>query len=147
MTKPTRGKIILIVLGILLVALLIVWKVAAWKDFDGNVTGTKVEGDKTVSPTNWLNRIYYAHLGGWKVVTVFEVSEEAAAAGYEVGYKAFNGETKVQGKINHERRFRMKNGYEDCTFFAIDHEGKEVPLIVVARTTKDDATYFDAPLH
>jgi hypothetical protein len=146
MTPRTRGIIVVAVL-VLMVTSFIFLKVSAWKDFDGTVKGTKVEGDKSVSPTTFLNRIYYAHLGGWKAITVFEVSEEAAENGYDIGYRAFDGETKVQGKVNHERRFRMKNGYEDCIFFAIDHEGKEIPLTIVARATTDDATYFDAPPH
>lgn len=147
MTARTRGTIVLILLGIMVLTIFIILKVTAWKDYDNTVVGTKVEGDKSISPTTFLRRIYYAHLGGWKVVTVFEVSEEAAENGYDIGYRAFDGETKVEGKVNHERRFRMKNGYEDCIFFAIDHEGKEASLTVIARTTKDDATYFDAPLH
>lgn len=146
MKKPTRRTIVLVILLAIPLTLLVAWKVTMWKEFPSTVQGTLAKGDPSVSPTTWYNHWYMAKWG-WKTVTVFEVSEEAAENGYDIGYKPFEGKTRVEGKTNHERRFRMKNGFEDCTFFAIDKDGKEVPLTVVARTTKDDATYEDAPLH
>lgn len=117
-----------------------------WKQYEGYVTGTKTEGDKSVTPTRWWNHLYSA-LVSWKVVTVFEVPEQAARSGYKIGYLAFNGEAMIEDKVNHSRRFRMKNGHEDCTFFAITRDGEEVPLKVVARTVKNDEAYADVPLH
>lgn len=53
----------------------------------------------------------------------------------------------IEDKLNHSRRFRMKNGHEDCTFFAITRDGEEIPLKVVVRTVKNDEVYADVPLH
>ncbi len=117
-----------------------------WNRHQGEVRGIRVEGDKLVSPTKWWNHLYLA-LWGWKTVTVFEVSDEDARRGYRLGYLPFDGKAMVESKVNHDRQFRMKNGYEDCTFFAFaPADGKEVALNVIARTPKDGA-YQHAPLH
>ena len=117
-----------------------------WSSYKGSVQGVKVEGDKSAPPTKWYNHLILA-LWGWKVVTVFEVSEGAARIGYQVGYMPFDGKGMVESKVNYDRRFRMKNGHEDCTFFAVNPKGEEVALKVVTRTMKDDPAYQDAPLH
>ena len=44
-------------------------------------------------------------------------------------------------------RARLKNGHEDCTFFAVTLDGIEAPLKVVARSNVKEAAYQDAPLH
>lgn len=118
-----------------------------WKRYEkGTAQGTHVQGDASTPPTRWWNHWYLA-LWGWKIVTVFEVSADDAAQGYQVGYLPFDGDPKVEGKLNHSRRFRMKNGHEDCTFFAVTIDGQEVPLTVIARTDIQDTKYHDAPLH
>ncbi len=117
-----------------------------WTEYLGKVTGVRVEGDKTVSPTRWWNHLWLV-LVGWKVVTVFEVSAEDAEQGYRIGYIAFDGKTMVESTVHHDRRFRMKNGHEDCSFFAVTINGREVPLTIITRTVKNDATHQGAPLH
>ena len=117
-----------------------------WKRYRGKIRSLCVEGDKTAPPTTWWNHLYLA-LWGWKVVTVFEVSVEEAKLGYRIGYLPFDGKAMIEERINHDRRFRVKNGNEACTFFAIAPDGIEVALTMVARSVKNDATYEHAPLH
>ena len=118
----------------------------SWNNYDGPAVGTTIAGDKDAPPTRWWNRWYLA-LFGWKTVTVFEVSREDAMRGYSVGYIDFDENAKVEVETSYDRHFRMKNGYEDCAFFAVNSEGKELRLKVVSRTTVDNSIYADAPLH
>ncbi|MEO5928254.1 MAG: hypothetical protein ABIO72_06010 [Patescibacteria group bacterium] len=143
--KRRRMYIVLITILTIIVVSFVAFKVMDWKTFPGSVQGQKIEGDATASPTTWWNHLYMAKWG-WKTVTVFEVTEEDALIGYQVGYKPFEGDVKADGKKHHDRRFRLKIGHEDCTFFAATLDGTEVPITVVTRTTKDDAAYQDAPL-
>jgi hypothetical protein len=117
-----------------------------WKRFQGKIQGIHVDGDAESPPTEWWNHLYLA-LWGWKVVTVFEVTEEAAMSGYRIGYLPFDGKAMLESAMNHDRRFRMKIGHEACTFFAIAPDGTEAELKVVSRTMKDDVKHKDAPLH
>ncbi|MFA6429238.1 MAG: hypothetical protein WCV84_01940 [Patescibacteria group bacterium] len=72
-----------------------------WTKHQGNVQGVHVEGDKSAPPTKWWNHLYLA-LWGWKAVTVFEVSEDAAREGYQLGYLPFDGNAMVESTVNHE---------------------------------------------
>lgn len=117
-----------------------------WKRYRGKIRSLCVEGDKTAPPTTWWNHLYLA-LWGWKVVTVFEVSVEEAKLGYRIGYLPVNGKAMIESRVNHDRRFRVKNGHEACTFFAIALDGTGVALKMIARSVKDDTTYENAPLH
>lgn len=116
-----------------------------YKRFDGAVVGLEVAGDLAAPPTQWWNHLFLA-LWGWNTVAVLEVSEEAAKAGYRVGYRSFFGATMLETEVLHARRFRMRIGHEPCTFFALDASGREVPLLLVERTTKRDPVYQDISL-
>lgn len=116
-----------------------------YRKFDGQVAGLAVAGDLAAPLTRWWNHLFLA-LWGWKTIVVLEVSEEAAKAGYRVGYRSFFGTTMLGEGVLHTRRFRMRIGHEPCTFFAADASGREVPLLLVERTTKSDPVYRDISL-
>ncbi len=124
----------------------------SWNAFNGNVTGgVKVGGDPKSPPTHWWNWFYLAKFG-WKTVAVFKLKNpEDAARGYRIGYKPTTGdatgETRVKSEVQTSFGFRMKVGYEECTFFAVDRNDAEVPIEFVAKTVKGDAQYADLPLH
>ena len=120
-----------------------------WSEYKGDpIKGIKVEGDKTVPPTKWWN-VPYLRAYVWKVVTVFEVSQEAARDGYRIGYVPFKGKAMLEDVGYHDRRcFGMLNGYEDCTFFAVSVlDGSEVPLAVFRRTDKEGVAMLGVALH
>lgn len=118
-----------------------------WNKFTGQVEGVQVHGDKDVKPTRWWRHLFLA-LWGWKTIVVLEVDDpHAAADGYRIGYVPFRGPAKLKDRVLVDRCFRMKVGREDCTFFAVNRFGKEVALRVIARTGKDNPTYWDLPLY
>ena len=116
-----------------------------WKEVLFKYRGVRVEGDKKVPPTRWWN--YHLLLWwGWKTVAVLQVSPEDAKRGYQIGFRASNGEAKIMEQSVFHRRFRMRIGREDCTFFALK-DGQEIPLSLVARVKKNDPQYVDVPLY
>jgi len=121
-----------------------------WKKFDGKAVGVKVEGDSNVRPTTFVNRPYMQWFG-WKTVAVFRVSAEIAKAGYRWGYiPTANGLAigvpMLSVEVFHDKVFRVRVGREDCTFFAVDADGKEVGLVFVEKTTKKNGFFAETPL-
>jgi hypothetical protein len=118
-----------------------------WKEYKGaSITGTLVQGDPESPPTRWYNHLYLV-LFGWKVTVCFQVSEYDAKHGYHVGYVPFNGKAMAEVDTYFDRQFRMKIGHEDCTFFAINRHGKEIPLKIVHRITKEESADWTSRLH
>ncbi len=146
MAIPNRRTVIVVIIGLLMGLGLLTWRMNMWTPFIGNVKGILVEGDKAAPPTRWWNQLYLV-FWGWKTVTVFEVPGIAMERGYRVGYVPSKGVAMIESKVNHDRYFRMKNGHEDCTFFAVMPDHKEVPLVVVLRTNIEDTAIVPAPLH
>lgn len=105
----------------------------AWNVFDGRVRGTMVDGDNTVSPTRWWNWAYYAWFG-WKKVAVFRVPTGIEQDGYFIGYVPQKGAARVSTQPCFSETFSVKEGHEPCTFFALDRDGREVPLELVLET-------------
>lgn len=109
------------------------------RDLD-SVRGLQVEGDPGVPPTpsNPLKLFWHIHFV-WRTVTVLG-AVEMPLGGFFLGFKNFRGETyrRVGPVSGVTRWFAVRIGREACTFFAVDRFGREIPLQVVARTTKDD---------
>jgi hypothetical protein len=116
----------------------------AWSKFSGKVEGLLVEGDKTMPPTTWWN-FHWLYWFGWKRVVVFEVSPEIASRGFHVGFKQ-GSEAKVHFATCRVRRFKLRLGHEDCTFFAIDDTGREVPIKLLDVAGKDEDWHLGAEL-
>lgn len=118
-----------------------------WRLFLEPIEGTPIDGDLTQPRTRWWNHLYLA-LWGWKMTIVFEVNSSDAAIGYQVGYKpSTGGPAQLKTIVSHDKYFRMKLGREDCRFYAIGPEWREIPLKVVTRTRIDDPVYAAVPLH
>lgn len=123
----------------------------SWRFFlnDGTVSGTKVSGDPTVPRTRWWNHLLLLWFW-WKKVTVFQVPLEVTNRGFCIGFIPEKGKPMIKTDILHEWRFRVRNGREDCIFFALPANSDmrpEIPLAVVTQTTKDNRTYADLPLY
>jgi hypothetical protein len=120
-----------------------------WKRYHGNVTGIKVEGDPNVPPTTRWNHLYLL-LFVWKKVAVLCVIEkcdfESTEEGYCVGYITRDGHKYIQTRRVKHGSFKMRLGYEGCTFFAIDHTGREIRLELTTITHIDNPRYVELPL-
>ncbi|MFA6100187.1 MAG: hypothetical protein WC750_04955 [Patescibacteria group bacterium] len=115
----------------------------AWEKFSDKVEGKLVEGDKTAPPTKWWN-FHWLLLFGWKNVVIFKVSQEAAERGYHVGFRPLIGEAQFHFVTCHSRSFKMSLGHEDCTFFAIDDKGHEIPIELLTIGNKNTYQYSGA---
>ena len=103
-----------------------------------------IPGDPVAIPTQWWNHFY---LDNWTTLQVFELSPQDARGGYRVGAIIFNLQALIETHISYERRFCVRIGHEECGFFALASDGRELPLMPIARTTRRDPQYLDAPLH
>ncbi len=113
----------------------------SWNVFSGKVTGVRIEGDTNASPTRWWNHIYLA-LWGWKKCAALKLKDPALAeTGYRVGYISFSGEAHICSKIQTSYGVRMKVGHENVTFFAVDRNNTEIPLLLHAVAPIDDKDY------
>lgn len=127
----------------------------SWKSYDGSIKGTRVEGDSSVPSTygdlqhSWLRllRHLWLFLFVWKAVAVFHVSYEDVRKGYRIGFVPLTGDAKIMKKLVHDRGFRVRRGGEDCTFFAVDPDGREIELELVILTDKKDPRYQFNPLY
>lgn len=109
------------------------------------MTGAHVEGDKNVPATKWWNHLWLV-LAGWKTMVVFQVMDEAKAeAGYRVGYKDKFGRCKVCHVVSNSRKFKMLIGHEGCTFFAVDLDGNELPILALERLPRDSDLHAGIP--
>jgi len=114
-----------------------------WVKFDASqIHGTRAKGDKTVPPTRWWNHLYLL-LFRWRKVTVYLVPEEYTS--YRVGYKPETGPARILEEPLNSRRFAVRNGFEDCVFFAIDRDGHEIILLELEQT-RDDCLSSNTPL-
>lgn len=117
----------------------------AWKVYHGNAQGVVAKGDPRVPRTRWWNWPFLAWFT-WKQVTVFQVMALDASKGYRVGYRPGKGKARYSTTILQTTRFKVKNGREDCAFFALDLEGKEVEIMIVRQSSVDSETFKDVPL-
>lgn len=106
----------------------------SWKTFNGQVRGLYVRGDASVPPTRWWNHLWLLFFI-WKKVTVLRPAVHLGS--YRVGYVPFKGRSMVLDKPLNLSKFAVRNGHEDCTFFAVADNGNEVELVVVEQTTTD----------
>jgi len=114
-----------------------------WKRFDSkSVNGTLAKGDKSVPPTHWWNHLYLKFFR-WHQVTVFQVPEGTAT--YRVGYKPEVGPAMFLDELMVSRQFAVRNGFEDCVFYAINSAGREIVLLQLEQT-RDDRLPSDVPL-
>ena len=90
-------------------------------------------GDATVPRTHWWNHWYLLLTDAWKRVIVVEVdpSYGDAYAIYSVGYDPEKGSAMCRpiNRMTTKAAFRV--GYEPCYFFALNSEGKQIPLRIV----------------
>ena len=114
-----------------------------WEKFHGKVSGVIVSGDHSVAPTRWWNHLYLLWFR-WKKVTVLRVP--SYQDGYHLGYVPFKGSARLQSQVLTHKLIRVRNGYEDCIFFATNAKGEEVKIEVVIQTNMDDQSYKDVPL-
>jgi hypothetical protein len=115
--------------------------VTGWKNHESQSNGVLAPGDPTVPPsTHWLH-ILYLRFFVWKKITVFEVPRIDALVGYRFGYRAADGTTKLKTKLLNNEQLGSFNGREDCTFFAEDRFGREVPLTIKTQIVKGGDTY------
>jgi len=106
-----------------------------WTKFDGSkVHGTLARGDKTMPPTRWWNHLFLLWFK-WDKVTVFEVP--AGVIPYRVGYKPEVGPAMLKEDLMSSRRFAVRNGHEDCVFYAVDDTGKEIILLEIEQISAD----------
>lgn len=122
---------------------------ARWKKFDSlGWRCIEVKGDKNAPPTRWWNHWWLAWRG-WRKVQVFGVSEEAARAGYRVGYRLANGKSYLCPDRLYYVGFRARIRRESREFFALIGDGKEKTEVVLAKgsmTRKDDSEHEGLPL-
>ncbi len=118
------------------------WQIPVAKD----IKGIFVEGDKKMPPTagNLFQR--WQLKNKWNVVSIL-APINPTEGGYYIGFKNFRGEVFLREKSIDDWEFGVLNGYEDCTFFALDLNGKEIELELVRRTTKSEPTYADTKLY
>lgn len=106
------------------------WWLYGWVSFTGQASGTLIKGVQDSSPTKNKLQNLWLKFFGWKQGAYFQVAPEQAEAGYYVGYipQLCVTATSVSLRKCHERKFMLKIGREDCRFFAVDLQGKEIPV-------------------
>lgn len=116
-----------------------------WKKFSKEIkNGELVKGDKTAPPTRWWNILWLLFFG-WKKQAV--LNNVMLGRACRVGYRDFHGKTMLNSEFTYERRFRVRIGHEDCTFFGIDADGKETVLVAdEGLYDKDDPRIQNLPL-
>jgi len=97
-----------------------------WRRTHRTYLGIIVPGDKTVPPTRWWNHLWLL-LWGWKCYAFFSV-RYVPSDGYFVGFRDFTEKTMIQSVKQTSPEFRVRIGYEDCEFFAINAKGKPIDL-------------------
>jgi len=95
-----------------------------WKKYRGNVQGVLVAGDKCAAPTRWWNILFLLTLGWPMRAVLVNLSFNPV----RVGYRDANGKTMLTEEFVHDRTFCVRIGHEDCTFFAVNARGEEIPL-------------------
>ena len=98
-----------------------------WKPFTAfEAKGTPVRGDANVAATKWWNHPWLV-LFGWTTVAVLR-PETAPSEDWYIGYRDFTGKQHLRMTPIFASAVRMKIGREDCTFFAVTKDKKEIPL-------------------
>jgi len=101
-----------------------------WRKINpAGIVGDFVRGDGSVPPTTsgwWHTR--WLKWFVWKTAAAYRVvGSEVAGRGYRVGYIAHDG-GHLLSKVLYLDRFCLLVGREDCRFFALNREGKEITL-------------------
>ena len=110
------------------------WSVFA--EDPAKVGGILLKGDPKVPATRWWNHLYLLWWV-WKDVSVIEIANAGYKPPYSIGYIPFSGKAKVWSEEFRGRRFAVRHGREDCTFFVLDCYGFPAELRVIERTTLD----------
>lgn len=99
-----------------------------WKKFDPTaIRGISIIGDHEVPPTTWWN-IHWLKYFVWKTAAIFRISPADAERGYCLGYKAIGGTGRLLTKVLKDQEVAVRVGRENCTFFAIGPEGREIRM-------------------
>lgn len=116
-----------------------------WKKFKGRKPeGVLIPGDPTAPPTTWWNHLWLA-LFGWKLTTVFSLPQ-MPGEGYHIGYIPDDGQPVYNTSRLMSPSFRVRNGREECVFFAVDRDGNEVPLKFKAQADRDEPQFKNIAL-
>ncbi len=104
-----------------------------WKKFDGSkINGARAKGDKTMPKTRWWNRRILQEFF-WRKATIYMVPDGIAC--YRVGFKAEGGACELQDDLMTSRKFAVRNGFEDCIFFALGSDGREIILLELEQSS------------
>ena len=114
-----------------------------WKPFDGYAQGKLARGVSTYPPTRWWNHLFLLKFV-WKQVTVFQVPKGTRR--YRVGYRPFKGPARILEELQDSALFAVRNGHEDCHFFALDPHGSEIKLEAFEISTVKSARERDIPV-
>lgn len=106
--------------------------------------GVFTQGDSTVAPTTWWNILWM--LGyGWENAIILEVSEEAAAAGYYLGYLLNDGSGKRRTVLCKSTQVHALLSYENVEYYAVNTHGEPVDLTIADRIKREDSRYLHLP--
>ena len=95
-----------------------------WKKYRGEIRGVLIAGDKCSAPTRWWNILFLLMLG-WPMRSILV---NLSSNPVRVGYRDMNGKTMLTTECVQGRKFCVRIGHEDCTFFAVNSRGEEVAL-------------------
>jgi hypothetical protein len=118
-----------------------------WKKIDASkIKGTIVYGDKRVPKTRWwLLPLLFLFI--WKKRVVLSVAPVDVPRGFRLGYKPEVGPSRLSERLITAKRFQVRVGRENCTFFALSPEGHEVPLRLAGETDRSDPWLKKLPLY
>jgi hypothetical protein len=104
-----------------------------WNVYDKKVNGVRLQGDQTMPPTRWWNHLFLLWFR-WSLWSVCEVPEGAGP--YQIGYVPFQGPARLRSEPINTRRFAVRHGREDCTFFVLAcNDGRELPINIITRSS------------
>lgn len=112
------------------------WRASQRKD----IKGVLVRGDADAAPSTTNQLVMVFRRLGWKKVVVATV--ESGGDPFYVGYRTNTGQIFLCEHPLVGSGFRAKLGKEDVTFFALNPNGDEIPIINVIILTKEHAAQF-----
>lgn len=112
----------------------------SWKRYEQHINSNLTvfsRGDRSVPPTRWWNHWYLLLTKAWKRAIVIEVEPNHGNphAIFAIGYDPVKGAAMCRPLNRMTTKVAFRVGFEPCCFFALDSEGKQIPLRVVAELT------------
>lgn len=108
-----------------------------WKKYKNTVNSDLAvfsRGDVNAPRTHWWNHWYLLLTKAWKRVIVVEVDPAHGDAHsiFTVGYDPQEGAAMCRALNRMTTKVAFRVGFEPCYFFALDSQGKQIPLRIVA---------------